>query len=87
MKTLCYVDSNISALLFSDDTQVEITDTNTIVEFTPKLIVSDMNVNTAVMYLNVDAPPDWVSAKYLFDGASWTLNPLQPIPAPDPVEL
>lgn len=72
MKTIVENASGESKYLFGDAVDVQMLQTT--VEF-PGVVVCDLNASNATLHENVTPPEDWAGCKYLFDGASWTLNP------------
>jgi hypothetical protein len=72
MQTITFNESNISAYVFEDEHNLVATPT----EITcPHFIIGDMNSTNATVHTGVTSPEDWQGGNYLFDGATWTLNP------------
>jgi hypothetical protein len=72
MQTITFNDTTISAYLFSDEDDLTATTTNTI---SPHFAIGDMNSTNSTIHKNVTSPNLWQGGNYLFDGATWTLNP------------
>lgn len=72
MKTVVENASGESKYLVADDGQVTMFADRIVMQ---DFIVCDLNASNATLHENVTPPEDWAGCKYLFDGASWTLNP------------
>jgi hypothetical protein len=72
MQTITFNDSNISTNVFEDGDTLT-SGAGGIV--CPNFIIGDMNSSNATIHTGVTPPGDWHSAKYLFDGTTWTANP------------
>lgn len=86
MKTLVRLPESASTFIFEDTDEIFVTATETIIGNPPKLIIGDMNNQNTAVVENVTPPTDWAAWKYLFDGVTWTPNPIwvEPTPMPEP---
>ena len=75
MKTLCKNLSNISLYSFDDSTIINQTIENTFIGEPIEWIIADCNSDNSVVYNDATLPTDWKPQKYIFDGATWSLNP------------
>jgi len=75
MKTLVKNSDNTSLYVFQDNEPLDIQADKIVVGDPEHLIIGDCNSDNVTLYENVTQPSDWTGGKYLFDGASWTLNP------------
>jgi len=73
MKTL--TKDNLSLYIFEDSKSVVLGSDVTVVGEPAEFIIADCNSSNAVMNTSVTAPDDWFGGKYMFDGATWSLNP------------
>jgi hypothetical protein len=72
MQTITFNDSSISAYTFDDAHDLVATAENITC---PHFVIGDMNTSNATIHTGVTPPADWQGGMYLFDGATWTLNP------------
>jgi hypothetical protein len=79
MKTITYKSSffgmsvdNPSFLLCEDDEAITV-DGDTLI--TPAVTFLNMPEDGYMIHKDVTAPDDWSPMRYLFDGASWVVNP------------
>lgn len=75
MKTLVSRKNGLSLYIFNDDVYVEPNSAQVNVGEPLEFSIADCNAFNAALHENVTPPEDWAGCKYLFDGATWTLNP------------
>lgn len=76
MKTIVENATNLSKYLLQDDVTIVVNADNIVVGDPAQFIIGDLNSGNASVIEGVsDAPADWFGNKYMYDGASWTLNP------------
>jgi hypothetical protein len=86
MKTLVRLPEGASTFLFQDTDDIYLFDTHVQINNPPTLFIADMNNQNTAVVENVTPPADWLGWKYLFDGITWTPNPIwvEPTPMPEP---
>lgn len=76
METVVRKTTNVSLYLLPDITTVIMGGEQMQVGVDPiEFFVSDCNSTNAVLHEHVPEVEGWVSSKFLFDGATWALNP------------
>lgn len=75
MKVLVRKESRVVVRMFEDDAQVILRDDATQVGEPAQFFIGHCNSANAFMYESAQPPEDWLPEKYIFDGATWSINP------------
>ena len=76
MKTLVRLPEGASTFLFQDTDDIYLFDTHVEINNPPTLVIADLNNQNVAVVENITPPEDWLGWKYLFDGTTWTPNPI-----------
>lgn len=73
MKTL--VKNNISLYVFSDESEIVLSEDKISVGNPIEFFISDCNSSNSKLYSIDFIPNDWIGGKYLLIDSEWTINP------------
>tara|TARA_B100001094_G_C17637401_1_gene533375 strand:+ start:175 stop:462 length:288 start_codon:yes stop_codon:yes gene_type:complete len=78
-KVLVRDDDGMAAYVWPSSYNVELLADKVVVKEDNQVLynISDLNATNSTFHSNVsDIPEDWAGGKYMFDGSSWTVNPV-----------
>lgn len=75
MKVICFAHNNLAVHAFPDETDIYVSPMGIQVGNPAQLIIADMGSDNAKFYEHEELPPDYVGAKYFYDGNTWARNP------------